>query len=326
MPLGHIEDGFRLGLWVSNRRSKRRRLRLDHARIAQLEALPGWSWEPITDFWSAGLAALRAFVAREGHPRVPRGHVEAGVRLGSWANSRRAERRRGDLDPARSAELEAIPGWSWDPRADDWDAGLAALRAFVAREGHARVPSQHVEGGLRLGLWVGGRRADHKRGHLDPTRAAALQTLPGWRWDALADGWAVGLAALGAFVAREGHARVPAVHVEGGFRLGIWASHQRGQRRRGALEPARIAELEAIPGWSWEPTAEDWAAALAALRAMAARDGRLRVPRGHVEGDIQLGSWVSSRRAEHRRGVLEPARVAELEAIPGWSWDPRSTK
>ncbi len=59
--------------------------------------------------WSAGAAALRSFVDREGHARVPRGHVEAGLRLGLWVTSRRADRSAGRLVPARAAELGALP-------------------------------------------------------------------------------------------------------------------------------------------------------------------------------------------------------------------------
>jgi len=41
---------------------------------------------------------------------------------------------------ARVAELESLPGWTWDPFTDDWNVNLAALRTFVAREPAGRVP------------------------------------------------------------------------------------------------------------------------------------------------------------------------------------------
>ena len=72
-------------------------------------------------------------------------------RLGVWVTRQRVQWKAGRLDPARAAELEAISGWSSDPIADAWAAGLAALRAYVAREGDARVRKEHVEAGLRLG-------------------------------------------------------------------------------------------------------------------------------------------------------------------------------
>ena len=325
VPALQVEDGFRLGQWVGSRRRDQRTGRLGSARAAELEAFPGWTWDPVADVWAAGLAALRAYVAREGHAQVPKGHVEAGFGLGTWVANRRGEHKAGRLDPARAAELKAIRGWTWDPIADAWAAALAALRAFAEREGHGRVGQHHVEAGYGLGIWVSHQRVEWTAGRLDPARAAELEAIRGWAWDPLADAWAAGLVALREFVRREGHARVPRSHVEHGLRLGVWVTRQRVQWKAGRLDPARAAELEAISGWSSDPIADAWAAGLVALREFVRREGRARVPRSHVEHGLRLGVWVRSRRIDYSSGRLDPARVAELEAIAGWSWA-RSSK
>ena len=100
--------------------------------------------------WECSLAALRSFVAREGHALVPQSHVEDGRRLGQWVAAQRQARRRGDLGVDPAALLEALPGWSWDAARSRWHAAYAALAGFVAREGHARVPRRHVENGFAL--------------------------------------------------------------------------------------------------------------------------------------------------------------------------------
>ena len=83
------------------------------------------------------------------------------------------------------AAFEALPGWSWDPSQDDWQAGIAHLRAYVERQGHALVPKKHVtDDGYRLGMWVSGRRKDRRKGKLTDDRVAALDALPSWTWDA----------------------------------------------------------------------------------------------------------------------------------------------
>jgi superfamily II DNA or RNA helicase len=314
----YVEGELRLGEWVNSRRVEHRAGRLDPARVPVLEAVPGWTWDPRADDWNTAMAALRAFAVREGHTRIPRGHIEGGVTLGSWVISHRS--RRGRLDPARVAELEAVPGWTWDPQGDDWEAAVIALRAFVAREGHARVPGDHVEGELRLGRWVFKRRTARNAGRLDPTRAAELEAVQGWTWDPYGDDWEAGLAALRTFASREGHARVPQSHVEGHFRLGSWVSGRRVDRNRGRLDPERVIALEAVPGWGWDPIADEWNANLAALRALVEREGHARARASHTEGDRRLGRWVSHQRSEYKRGRLDPARAAELEALPGWSW------
>jgi hypothetical protein len=121
-------------------RRERRTSRLLHDRIATLEAVSGWTWDPKEDDWQEGLAHLRAYVERERRARVPTKHVTGdGYPLGSWIAVRRKERRTGRLLDERIAALDGLPGWSWDPFEDDGQEGLAHFRAYIAREGHAMV-------------------------------------------------------------------------------------------------------------------------------------------------------------------------------------------
>ncbi|MBD0695820.1 helicase associated domain-containing protein [Streptomyces sp. CBMA123] len=62
------------------------------------------------DRFGAGLAALAAFVEREGHARVPRSHKEDGTSLGTWLNNQKA--RRDKLSPEQLGQLEAL-GVAW---------------------------------------------------------------------------------------------------------------------------------------------------------------------------------------------------------------------
>ena len=86
------------------------------------------------------------------------------------------------------------------------------------------------------------------------------------------------------------------------------------------MRPERALQLEALPGWTWDPVGDDWAAAMTALRGYIAREGHARVPHGHVEGPIKLGVWVGDRRRERHAGELSPERIAEFEALTGWTW------
>ena len=277
--------------------------------------------------FDAGLRALQAFVAREGHAWVPGGHVEGALQLGCWVYTRRHEQRRGTLDPARRARLDAFPGWTWDAFESRFEAGFEILQAFVAREGHANVPAKHHEGAFQLGRWVGHRRLDRVVGRLRPHHARRLEGLPGWTWNALVTRFETGFAVLEAFVAREGHARVPNMHQEGPFALSGWVRARCLDRAAGRLAPADAARFEALPGWTWTPDPpssgiqirED--VAVRALEAFIARERHAQVSLDHEEGGFRLGSWVSSRRLMHRRGTLRAELTARLEALPAWTWN-----
>lgn len=65
------------------------------------------------------------------------------------------------------------------------------------------------------------------------------------------------LKALLQFSSREGHARVPAIHIEildgREVNLGAWVGYVRQRRKKGMLPSRRIAELDALIGWEWGP-------------------------------------------------------------------------
>ncbi|MGW6404917.1 helicase associated domain-containing protein [Streptomyces sp. NPDC055134] len=78
-------------------------------------------------------------------------------------------------------------------QADKWALNLAAARQFYEREGHLRVPRQHVERivvgdgndedqeerELRLGAWIGNQRS--RAATLSPERRDQLSAI-GMRW------------------------------------------------------------------------------------------------------------------------------------------------
>jgi len=251
VPTTHREGNFCLGRWVVRYRRFRREHTLSAEKIRILESLPGWTWDPVDARFRKALRLLAAFAKREGHARVPAGHREAGFPLGNWVGTRRLDHRHGRLLPQRQAALAAVPGWSWEPRDDDFEDGLSVLRRFVKREGHARVPDEHREAGFNLGDWVRGRRREHRTGTLSTKRRRIVENLPGWTWDYWGRHFDEGLRRLHHFVRREGHACVPVKHFEGTFPLGHWLNNRRAQYRRGELSRERVRALEALPGWRW---------------------------------------------------------------------------
>ena len=108
----------KLGSWVSSQRAQFKKGLLSAERIASLETVPGWTWDKHEANFQMMLAVLRQFVEREGHSRVPKGHVESfegtdNNRLNSWVAHKRTAFHWGGLSAERIAALEAISGWDW---------------------------------------------------------------------------------------------------------------------------------------------------------------------------------------------------------------------
>jgi superfamily II DNA or RNA helicase len=316
------DDGFPLGQWVYNRRRERNLGQLSDDRTVQLDAL-GFSWDPAGEDFTGGLATLAAFVAENGHARVPKDHVTAeGFDLGKWVLERRSARGRGRLTDEQICALDAL-GFIWVLRDDNFARGVTALEAFIDEHGHTDVPDKYVTGeGFRLGNWVRLRRQDRKAGRLSADRIAALDTL-GFVWDRQ-DEFPRGLGAMQAFVAANGHGRVPRSHVtDDGFALGRWADSRRRDRDLGRLPAQRIADLDAL-GFVWAPHEDDFARGLAYLRMFVAEHHHARVPQSHVTADgYRLGAWMNKRRQARKRGRLTDAQIRDLDGL-GFEWEPHS--
>ena len=205
-----------------------------------------------------------------------------------------------------------------------WEFWFGLLERFVACEGHARVPKNHLEEGWKLGQWAGAQRSHRSR--LSEDKRHRLEALPGWVWGLRESSWERAYLALRLFADREGHARPPIRHREVEMRIGQWVNVQRTRFQEGGLPPERVAALEMLPGWVWSANDADWDTGFAALCRFVEREGHARVQDGFVEGEYPLGTWVAKNRANRRDGVLSADRATRLEALPGWSWRPSHDK
>lgn len=196
-------------------------------------------------------------------------------RLRTWLKSQSRLFREGSLPPDRSALLNEIPQWkerdqlevrneSGDGRSSiqittrstprslaAWMANLDLLKQFRAREGHAQVPTSHLEAGLRLGSWVNSQRNAYRAGRLQSQQVDVLEGVDGWTWNARDARWEEMRSLVIEFRKAFGHVDIPRSYSVGCQRLGNWVSYQRVRFHSGRLEPQRIKRLEAIDGWKW---------------------------------------------------------------------------
>lgn len=277
------------------------------------------------DLWEFMFGLLERFVEREGHALVPAGHLERGVDLGRWVVGQRWANRRGDLGTKRVRRLSTLAGWSWDPLTDEWMAGTLSAEVPAGGQDHARPSVADGAGGPEREGHAAGRPDLCESELPSGSPAARAETLPGRPGDPAddeppADEWEVGFNRLAAFTKREGHVLVPFDDGQRGTRLARWVVGQRQAARLGYLPPERVARLQALPGWSWDPHPNPWEDFFSALEQFAVREGHTSVPRSYREAGRELGKWAAAQRAAYRAGEMPPERAARLQALPGWDW------
>lgn len=244
-------------------------------------------------------------------------------------NTQRKLYKAGRLLPGRAVALEAIPGWAWSRNNSNWLATYATLQAFVAERERMPLAREEAQNGTAIGNWVSTQRILRKEGKLSQDRAAALEAIPGWTWDALDDAWQAACATLQAFVAERGRLPLGLEVAQDGMTIGRWVRTQRKMQKEGNLSQDRAAALEAVPGWTWNARPDAvprsatpslaWRTRLAALRAYVATHGRLPCRRDANCTSRLLGRWVHLMR--QRRSTLAETQILQLETVPGWRWD-----
>ena len=326
VPSDYRIDDYPLGSWVGTQRVKHNRGQLDADSERRLEDLPGWTWDTLAAKWEEGFTRLLGYVKHNHDACVPVAYKVDGYPLGEWISTQRDKHTEGTLDPECQARLEKLPGWTWDPKADQWEQGFSRVLQYVEHNGHARVPQSFKVGHYPLGTWVTMQRHKRTNGTLDADRQHRLQTLDGWTWDPKADKWEEGFSRLLQYVKHNGHARVPPSYKVDDYPLGAWVISQRHRGTKGTLGADRQHRLQALDGWTWDPMADKWEEGFSRLLQYVKHNGHARVPQSFKVDAYPLGAWVSQQRVDRNRGTLDDHREDRLRQVPGWTWDPFADK
>ncbi|MGP3928318.1 Helicase associated domain protein [Streptomyces sp. 8N616] len=187
--------------------------------------------------------------------------------------------------------------------------GLASAQAFHYEYGHLDVPTDYTDPyGYALGRFITGMRDAHRVGRLETDWITELDAL-GMIWDKHDAAWRANLTTIADYHAAHGHLAIPATAPGGAF-----LAEQRSLATRGALDPSRAADLNAIDE-DWQlPYGPDWHRKYHLLRNHLAA--------GHDPGALHLDTLIGSVKAGrwlHRQltrwNTLEPGQQTLLTDI-----------
>ena len=234
---------------------------------------------------------------------------------------------KGTLDAESERRLEELPGWTWDPVADQWEEGFSQLLEYVERHGDARVPQSYTVDGYQLGKWVKHQRYCHRKGTLDADRQRRLQKLPGWTWDPVADRWEEAFTPTPALRRTPRQRPRPLRPTQSmATSSARWVEKQRVKHAKGILDADReqptprlarleLGSLRRPVGGGFPPTP--------AIR----RNATVTPASPRATWSMATSSVIGSIRQRHlhTKGTLDADRERRLQDLPGWTWKASSS-
>ncbi|MFE2045303.1 Helicase associated domain protein [Streptomyces sp. NPDC059477] len=285
--------------------------------------------------WARGWAKLKEYAEREGHARVPYEHREGATPLGQWVAEQRRAYAAGQMTGQRARRLERL-GMVWSVADERFQENLAAARVYYEEHWTLCAPRAATVLDRPVGQWLSNLRRPGALEGRPEWEAALLAVDEDWNPEWPAD-WQRHFAALRELVREEEGAEVMPGFTVHGMDVGKWLDRQRkpevwaalkeGQRER--LEaigvtppaPAAAAEPELPAGPSMTPVSA-FERGVAALAQYKAREGSVKVPRGHTEvledgTAVKLGVFLSN--SKNRRARLTADKLAALAGL-GLEW------
>jgi hypothetical protein len=324
-------EGKPLGIWVHAQRRGYKGMKgwgyLSSDRIARLESLSDWTWDPYDYEWEEAFDLLCKYAKRTGTTRMPRGHKLGNRAIDAWCTHQRTSYKDGDLSADRVERLSALPNWSWDPISEDWHSAYQALIRFQRKHGNVSVPKNHeLKDGRLLFAWMCNQRNRYKNSKLAAERIHLLEKIPGWFWDFYTEEWLSTLTDVKAHARKYGHLPDKGIQGNRGSDLGQWIETNRRFWRRKKLAPDQVSALEELPGWTWNPGVDRDSRWLEALITYRESHGHLKVPYDYTTpSGLRLGNWVAQKRIRYRNKSLSKDWISRLSALDGWIWGVRES-
>ncbi len=240
------------------------------------------------DTWYRNYFLLVDFQAE--HKTFPTGRHKAA----RWLEYQRRKHNGGLLPTHQSRLLESI-GVCW--YISIFEKRLAELKDFHKKNGHTRVPWNHLEH-PGLGHYVSNTLRAHKE-RLTKAQVTVLDSID-FVWDIRESAWQLRYAELKRFIELNGCYPTKRTNAK----LAIWVRTQ----RKNMLNQEKISQLGAV-AFTWDPREENWNNKAAELYRFFEQNGHTKIP-SNTRKHQSLWRWLNSQKL--RWNSLHPHRRITL--------------
>jgi superfamily II DNA or RNA helicase len=319
IPARFEQNGFGLGTFVSRLRKDFRSKSITDSEVHFLENLPGWTWDPLEDDWRAKYEELSNVIDSKKGKIPTYSPSSEHADLGKWVIDQRSRFKHNSLSPEQIQLLEQLPGWSWNPLTDRWTNEFGLLLDYVEREGNSRIPASLEFDGFPIGIWVSKQRVRFKNNRMPAEQIKKFEAISDWSWDPNDEKWNLRLSELSTFQIVNPMVRNGSIPKH----LLDWMKDQRERYQNGHLDQIRIGQLEALPGWDWNPRDNFWEIVFNTFKDWASVNDIAKVPPDLLWAGANARSWIQNQRTRYRTKKLTKDQIDLLESVSGWTWKQR---
>ena len=177
-PVAYVtEDGFKLGLWLEQKRRQYKKGTLSDEYVRKLEAL-GILWRPTKDLWQQMFEEAKKYHDGSSDLLVPKDYLTSnGKKLEAWLVKQRRDRAEGKLSEDKVHQLDSI-GMVWDISEHKWNMNYEALKKYFTLNDTTDLPYDHVdENGLQLYEWLKRQKRQYIKGDLSVDKIIKLRAI-----------------------------------------------------------------------------------------------------------------------------------------------------
>lgn len=321
VPADHIsESGIKLGSFVRNLRTSKRKGILSELQIARLDEI-GMLWDDkFTRSWEKGFEHAREYFLQNGNLNVPTMFVcEDGFKLGAWIANHR-EKNSTRITEERRKRLDSI-GMIWK-KADPWEVRFALSKKYFEEHGNLDMPAVYKADGMCISKWVNEQkqiyRGKRNGKSLSEEQIKRLESI-GMQWQDRKDIiWLSRYGLLKKYAEENGNIDVPKSYsAEDGFKLGIWLQTQKLRLKKGECTEEQVGLLQEIGVCSEESLTErQWESGFEHLLQYKSKFGNVKPAVTYRSEDrYMLGRWVSVQKKRYADGKLNEKQIAKLSEI-----------
>lgn len=328
------KDFRKLGSWIAVQRQRKKKGTISDEQVKALEGLEGWTWDAVASRWFQHFEELRQLSIAAGSADIPAKFVsEKGTRLGQWVGNLRVNYANGQLEKETILLLGSLKGWSWGPRAEAFQKGLASMARYWDRKTGEVLDRNFVDAeGYPLGKFITEQRSQLKKGDLSPSRKAELDAYVGWEQNSQDHQIESYRNALLEFGKIEGHYNVPPNHITAsGVWLGLiiykllrrdasekseyWVNLEKALSSVEGFElPKRVSKEQGLR--------QKFEERLLQYQQFMQQHGRPPSTHKAISGEEEsLANWAETQRIAYKKEQLSETRISALEELSSWVWD-----